>query len=249
MDSNFQRALAVVLQFEGGWSDNPKDPGGATMRGITLATFRRYYPKASKADLRAISAENIARIYRQDFWQAVNGDTLAAGVDLATFDAGVNSGPGRAKGWLKASIGGTDAETVKRLCGKRLGFMKSLAIWNTFGRGWSKRVAAVEAKGVAWALAAVSGAADVKTGLETEQKAAQSQASKVSTSAAGAGVSTAAGSSETVSQHVLNLPHWAPAALVALGVLLVLALIVRTVIHQQRAAAYAAEAALQGDPA
>lgn len=42
MDRNFLRAFALVLRSEGGWSDNPADPGGATMKGVTLATFRRY---------------------------------------------------------------------------------------------------------------------------------------------------------------------------------------------------------------
>lgn len=40
MDRNFQRALSLVLKHEGGWADHPSDPGGATMRGVTLATFR-----------------------------------------------------------------------------------------------------------------------------------------------------------------------------------------------------------------
>ncbi|RVB39026.1 hypothetical protein EN902_14635, partial [Mesorhizobium sp. M7A.F.Ca.CA.001.16.1.1] len=56
MDRNFARALALVLKSEGGWSDNPADPGGATMKGVTLASFRRYVKAdATKADLRAIS--------------------------------------------------------------------------------------------------------------------------------------------------------------------------------------------------
>ncbi len=56
MDRNFSRALALVLKSEGGWSDNPADPGGATMKGVTLTNFHRFVkPKATKADLRAIA--------------------------------------------------------------------------------------------------------------------------------------------------------------------------------------------------
>ncbi len=56
MDSNFQRALSRVLKHEGGYVDHPKDPGGATNRGVTIATFRRYVkPKGTKADLRSIT--------------------------------------------------------------------------------------------------------------------------------------------------------------------------------------------------
>ncbi|MFD2053036.1 glycosyl hydrolase 108 family protein [Mesorhizobium calcicola] len=42
MDRNFAWALALVLKSEGGWSDNPADPGGATMKGVTLANSSRY---------------------------------------------------------------------------------------------------------------------------------------------------------------------------------------------------------------
>ncbi|TIW59571.1 MAG: hypothetical protein E5V56_10435, partial [Mesorhizobium sp.] len=56
MDRNFQRALALVLKSEGGWSNNSADPGGATMKGVTLANFRRYVKaNATKADLRKIT--------------------------------------------------------------------------------------------------------------------------------------------------------------------------------------------------
>lgn len=61
MDRNFRRALPLVLKHEGGWADHPKDPGGATMKGVTLATFRRYVKAdATKTDLRNISEEQIA---------------------------------------------------------------------------------------------------------------------------------------------------------------------------------------------
>ena len=46
---NFAACLAQVLLSEGGWSDHPADPGGATMKGITLATYRKYRPGATKA--------------------------------------------------------------------------------------------------------------------------------------------------------------------------------------------------------
>ncbi len=62
MNRNFQRALSLVLKSEGGWSDNPADPGGATMRGVTLATFRRYIdPKGTKDDLRHITDARLGR--------------------------------------------------------------------------------------------------------------------------------------------------------------------------------------------
>lgn len=65
MDCNFSRALTLVLKSEGGWLDNPVDPSGAMMKGVTLANFRRYVKAdASKADLPKISDAQIATVYR-----------------------------------------------------------------------------------------------------------------------------------------------------------------------------------------
>jgi lysozyme family protein len=233
MDRNFQRALPVVLQYEGGWADNPKDPGGATMKGVTLATFRHRHPNATKADLRAISNDDLASIYREGFWKPVNGDGLASGVDLVTFDASVNSGPGRALGWLKASIGGSDVETIKRLCAKRLGFMHGLKIWKTFGKGWAARVASVEAKGVAWATSAVTNAHVTKGVLQREGEAAAKKAANQTKGAGGVAVA-GGGSGHFTGSLVIFL---------AIAAVIAGALIYRAYINRERAKAYAAEAA------
>jgi len=92
----FSTVLAETLTHEGGWADHPKDPGGATMKGVTLATYRQYYPNATKADLRKISDADLKMIYRTGYWDKVRGDDLPPGVDLMTFDVAVNSGPRRA---------------------------------------------------------------------------------------------------------------------------------------------------------
>src|SRR5690606_511060 len=106
MDRNFQRALSLVLRHEGGWSDHPKDPGGATMKGVTLANFRRYVkPDATKNDLRNITDGQIATIYRRFYWDAVAGAELPSGIDYAVFDFAVNSGPSRAAKYLQAVVG------------------------------------------------------------------------------------------------------------------------------------------------
>ncbi|KQZ87214.1 hypothetical protein ASD64_07180 [Mesorhizobium sp. Root157] len=244
MQKNFQACLNVTLAYEGGWADNPKDPGGATMKGITLATFRRWVPKATKTQLRNITAENVAKIYREDFWNKVSGDRLASGVDLATFDAGVNSGPSRALKWLLAAAGGSDDQTVKKLCAKRLGFMQSLAIWKTFGKGWSRRVAAIEAKGVAWALAASSAPAVVHRKLQTEQVAAEKKAANHTKGAGATGTATTAGGGDVAlnPQHADAIAGWVIGGLLAAGAVVVAVLIIRAIIHKHRAAAYAAEA-------
>ncbi|WP_081709399.1 glycoside hydrolase family 108 protein [Mesorhizobium erdmanii] len=163
MDRNFARVLALVLKSEGGWSDNPADTGGATMKGVTLANFRRYVKAdASKADLRKIGDDQVATVYRRFYWDAVAGAELPDGVDYAVFDFAVNSGPGRAAKYLQASVGVSQdgrvgpatlaavrarpaGVVVDQLCDARLAFLKRLPTWATFGRGWSDRVRSVRA--------------------------------------------------------------------------------------------------------
>lgn len=171
MRENFNACLAEVLRHEGGWSDHPKDPGGATMKGITLDTYRRWRPGATKAQLRAITDAEVAAIYRKDYWDAVNADDLPAGLDLVAFDGAVNSGPSRGAKWLQAGVGAKqdgkvgpatiaaaracDTRTaVNRACDARLAFLKTLGTWPTFGKGWSRRVASVRSTALAMAAPA-----------------------------------------------------------------------------------------------
>ena len=167
--ATWPRSLAAVLKHEGGWADHPRDPGGATMKGITLSTFREARgAERTKAELRAISDADVEDIYRQRYWLAVRGDDLPAGVDHAVFDAAVNSGPGRAARWLQqalcvwpdgaigpktlAAVAGRDpVELVDRICDLRLGYLKALPTFDVFGMGWTRRVAAVRSEAKSFA--------------------------------------------------------------------------------------------------
>jgi lysozyme family protein len=164
MDRNFARALSLVLKSEGGWSDNPADPGGATMKGVTLANFRRYVKAdATKADLRAITNDQVATIYRRFYWDAIAGAELPGGIDYAVFDFAVNSGPGRAAKYLQAAVGAAQdgrigpatlraisarpwGAVIDDLCDARLAFLRRLPTWPVFGKGWSDRVRSVRAQ-------------------------------------------------------------------------------------------------------
>lgn len=161
MKSNFKEALEHVLVHEGGWANHPRDPGGATMKGVTLMTFRRHFGRTkTKADLRNISDQQLEQIYRSGYWDKCHCDKLPKGIDYAVFDAAVNSGPGRSARWLQFAVGAkqdggigpkTLAKVKKRepvkiandMCDKRLSFMRSLSTWSTFGRGWERRVESV----------------------------------------------------------------------------------------------------------
>lgn len=260
MFGNFGNCLPVTLGYEGGWSDHPKDPGGATMKGITLAVYRRYRPGASKADLRSISLAEVEAIYRAGYWSPLGGDYLPAGVDLATFDFGVNSGVSRAGRYLQAVVGvdgdgkvghvtlaavkaANPRTVVQALCAKRLSFLSALSTFSTFGKGWSRRVANVEARAVAMVL--TNGApitVEAKRALAVEAEVATAQARQQVKNAGGSAVGgSSAGGAVTVASAE---PNWM--LLCALGVFVIVALVVfvrRVMQHMERADAYAELAA------
>lgn len=181
MDRNFQRALPFVLKHEGGFVNHPRDPGGATNKGVTIATFRAYVkPGGTVEDLKNITDEQVATVYYRHYWAAVNAPGLPSGIDYAVFDFAVNSGPSRAAKYLQAILGveqdgrigpktiaaaqARDARAViNGLCDARLAFLKRITsngkrMWDTFGRGWDRRVSEVRRD----ALAMVGDPADVK---------------------------------------------------------------------------------------
>jgi lysozyme family protein len=162
MNSNFEAALAHVLKSEGGYVNDPRDPGGRTNLGCTQATWEEFvgHP-VSETDMRNLTPKDVAPLYKRKFWDKVAGDDLPAGLDYAVFDAAINSGPGRAAKWLQEVVGvtadgaigkGTLAavatfktqDLIKAYNDKRLKFLQSLPTFGAFGKGWSTRVASVQ---------------------------------------------------------------------------------------------------------
>jgi lysozyme family protein len=162
MKDNFDDALKAILHHEGGYVDHPKDPGGRTNLGCTQRVWEEWvgHPVDEKA-MRALTPELVAPLYKAKYWDKIKGDELPNGVDYAVFDAAINSGPGRAAKWLQTTVGavpdgaigaGTlakvaamDAEDiVEKYQVTRLAFMQSLPTWDTFGKGWGRRVTEVK---------------------------------------------------------------------------------------------------------
>jgi lysozyme family protein len=163
MKDNFSKALAAVLVHEGGFVNNPKDPGGMTNLGCTKAVWEEHcgHPVDEKT-MRALTPNDVGPLYKRKYWDKVFGDDLPAGVDYVVFDAAINSGFGRAAKWLQACVGvevdggigpktlaavkAFDSKTlIEDYCKRRLSYMMDLPTWDTFGRGWSRRVNDVEA--------------------------------------------------------------------------------------------------------
>ena len=180
---NYARALSRVLVHEGGFANHPKDPGGATMKGVTQRVYdafreRRDQPAQS---VQFISDAELQEIYRRQYWSAVKGDKLPAGIDYAVFDGAVNSGPGQSIKWLQralndlpstqpklkvdgalgeATLAAVEAypdhdQIIGLMLGRRLAFLQALKTWSTFKAGWSRRVSQVKEIGQAWAVGSV----------------------------------------------------------------------------------------------
>jgi lysozyme family protein len=163
----FAACLTEVLKHEGGYADHPADPGGATNMGITHTTLAAWRGKpVTRQDVRALTRDEAAAIYRARYWDVIRGDDLPRGVDLCVFDFAVNSGPARAARSLQAALGVemdgtigplTLAAAAKRepralisdLCARRLAFLRSLSTYSVFGRGWERRVSEIEAAALA----------------------------------------------------------------------------------------------------
>lgn len=155
--SNFDGALSRVLAHEGGYVNHPKDPGGATNHGVTLATLSRWRGRpVTKAEVAALTRAEAGAIYRAFYWDAVRGDALPSGLDYAVFDLAVNSGPDRAARLLQRALGvqqdgrigpvtlaaaATDpAAAIRALQRERRAFLERLPTWSVFRRGWSRRL-------------------------------------------------------------------------------------------------------------
>lgn len=92
--NNYAVSLQLVLAHEGGYVNHPKDPGGATNKGVTQAVYNSYRKShgLTTQSVRKITGVEVSEIYRKSYWNKVEGDRLPAGVDYAVFDYAVNSG-------------------------------------------------------------------------------------------------------------------------------------------------------------
>lgn len=92
--ANIEYTKKFILESEGGFSNNIFDSGGATNKGITLATFRYYYGKAKTvADLKNITDTQWLDIFRRGYWNKWKADGITSDkVALVLVDWIFNSG-------------------------------------------------------------------------------------------------------------------------------------------------------------
>ena len=149
----FEQAFENTIGLEGGFVDNPADPGGATMYGITERVARANGYTGDMHDLPLATAQAIAKA---EYWYKYQCDKLVPLVAIQVFDAAYNGGD--VVRWLQQASGAdvdgilgpktitavnltSPRVMVMRFLALRLEYLTSLEIWSNFGRGWSRRIA------------------------------------------------------------------------------------------------------------
>lgn len=145
--TTFDQAFEAVIGHEGGYVNNPRDPGGETKFGIS----KRSYPDL---DIKGLTLDSAKALYKRDFWDTLRAEELPTELRFHLFDAAVNSGRGNAVRWLQRAAGVADDgyfgpitlraintaspnALTARFNGERLYFMTCLSTWPEFGRGWA----------------------------------------------------------------------------------------------------------------
>ena len=157
MRENFEKCLIMLLKHEGGFVNHPKDPGGMTNLGVTKKVYEKYIGReVNEQEMRDLSPEDVAPIYKKNYWDRCKCDDLGSGLDWCVFDWAVNSGTSRASKAVQkicganpdgvigkktlALINGQDTKYMIEEFGViRQSFYESLKTFETFGRGWTRR--------------------------------------------------------------------------------------------------------------
>ena len=153
MKDNFGKCLTLILHHEGGYVNHPRDPGGETNLGVTKRVYEEW---GGTKDMKELTPEDVAPIYKKNYWDRGRCDDLPSGVDWCIFDWGVNSGVSRAAKALQRIIGveadgGIGPMTFQAVANfepeqiilkmhtQRKHFYEGLDVFATFGKGWLRR--------------------------------------------------------------------------------------------------------------
>jgi lysozyme family protein len=165
MLTDYAYSFRAVLKFEGGFSNDAHDPGGATNLGIIQKEYDAYrnHKGLDQQSVRSITQNEANEIYKIQYWDTLHLDDYPAGIDFCIFDAAVNNGVGAASKFAqracntasgakldvdghlglisRAAIFACDPGAfIDAFCDERLRYDRSLSIWKYFGSGWTKRV-------------------------------------------------------------------------------------------------------------
>jgi lysozyme family protein len=170
MKENFEIALKHLLKSEGGFTNDRRDPGnslpdgraGCTMLGVTQASWEAFIGKRTTQEkMQQLTPEDVAPIYRKKYWDVIRGDDLPSGLDYLMFDFAVNAGCGRAIKVMQSALGVAVDGVIGRITMQAINesdpeslidvfsdskeeYYRSLKTFETFGKGWTKRIAEVK---------------------------------------------------------------------------------------------------------
>lgn len=255
--ATYDAAMIRVFADEGGYTNDPVDPGGATNFGITIHDASMYWKaNATPMDVRNMPKDVAKDIYRKHYADPMKYDALPAGFDYSVLDAAINSGVGRAPQWAGKALGQPvrsisdvvplaqtakdKVDLIQKYWAIRLSFLHGLGTWSHFGTGWGRRCAQGEAAAVRMWLsvgAALSGT-DARKKMDIEADKAKGKAKKAATGAA------TSGGGGTVAAPALDWHQIG--GKIALGLLIavvvagVIYFVRQAIIHSQRATAYKA---------
>ena len=157
MRNNFDQCMKWVLHHEGGFVNHPDDPGGITNHGVTKKVYEEWVEReVSEQEMRDLTHEDVAPIYKKNYWDRIKADDLPSGVDWSSFDWCVNSGSGRPAKAIQRIVGATadgaigpmtlksiasqePKMLVEKMYDQRQEFYENLKTFDTFGRGWTRR--------------------------------------------------------------------------------------------------------------
>jgi lysozyme family protein len=164
MKDNWEKSFELMLASEGGYVNHPSDPGGMTNLGVTKRVWEEWVGReSSEKEMRSLTPEMVEPLYKRKFWDACKCDDMPSGIDYLVFDFAVNAGVGRSAKILQTAVGVTPdggigpitlaavkaqepAELVQKFSDAKEAFYRSLNTFETFGKGWLNRVAAVKIK-------------------------------------------------------------------------------------------------------
>ena len=167
---NFPAIMAAIYTLEGGFSNDPRDPGGMTEHGVTAASWAAWLrvplSTITAAQMQALTTAETDPFYRAMYWNIIDGDMLRSGVDAMLMHMAVNAGEGVAGRELQAIVGvQQDAQIgpktlaavetyiqyagvkalITAIASAQLAHYMSLPGWVYYHDGWTNRVNAIEA--------------------------------------------------------------------------------------------------------
>lgn len=169
---NFETIMNAILNLEGGFSNDPRDPGGMTNLGVTsrnwAAWLRVPLSTITQEDMRALTTKDVMPFYRANYWNIIDGDSLPGGLDAQVMHMEVNAG-GVAARELQAIVGATQDGMIGEqtlgmirvyvgyiasggmigllgaLVNAQLNYYKRLPEYDIYGNGWTRRVNTIAA--------------------------------------------------------------------------------------------------------